>query len=358
MKKAKAILALALTLMLAFSFAACGKASTEETESTEVITLTAGHADSTESIFQFGLEAFKTKLEELSGGTMTVNIYPSGQLGTLKETLDQVRMGTCDIAPIGYSVLASYASDMGVLDLPFLWDSYEHVNNAFAGELGSYFASELANSGLEVVGWFSQGFREVTSKPKIETLADMQNLKIRVMSSDVYTQTFTALGCAPMSVDFSELFAALQQGTVDGQENPMAILLAVQIEQYHKHLTLWNYLIDPLVLYWNKREWERFPPDVQDAIRTAANEATRYEKALVRAGLDDGQSQRLLEETFHTAAPVPDPVATLEARGVTVTRLTAAEIEAFRAATAAVTEKWIPRIGTAVVEAARADMQP
>jgi len=303
MKKAKAILALALTLMLAFSFAACGKASTEETESTEVITLTAGHADSTESIFQFGLEAFKTKLEELSGGTMTVNIYPSGQLGTLKETLDQVRMGTCDIAPIGYSVLASYASDMGVLDLPFLWDSYEHVNNAFAGELGSYFASELANSGLEVVGWFSQGFREVTSKPKIETLADMQNLKIRVMSSDVYTQTFTALGCAPMSVDFSELFAALQQGTVDAQENPPLTIKDNSFYEVQDYLVMTNHTFYGAGVVFSQETMNKLTDEQQQWVREAAEYACQSEQSECESWNAD--AVEFLQEAGMTVVELP-----------------------------------------------------
>ena len=260
---------LSMLLAMTMVFALVTYSSASGSSSQQVV-LIAAHADSPKSIFQYGLEQFKTKLEELSGGTMSATIYPSGQLGTLKETLEAVRGGTVDIAPIGYSVLASYAKDMGVLDLPFLWDGYQHVNTAFDGELGAYFAQELSNYQLDVVGWYSQGFREVTSNTEIKSLADMKGMKIRVMSSDVYTKTFTALGSSPMSVDFSELFTALQQRTVDAQENPPLTIKDNGFAEVQKYLVMTNHTFYGAGLVFSPTTMEKLTEEQRNWVREAA----------------------------------------------------------------------------------------
>ena len=143
---------------------------------------------------------------------------------------------------------------------------------------------------------------------------------------------------------------------MDGQENPVGVLIPVQIYQYHQYATIWNYLVDPLVIYWNQKQWKAFPPDIQKAIQEAARESGRFEIALCRAGLDGDKSINVLKNEFNYTMEVPDPVKFMESKGMTVSFLTEAQVKAFADATAPVLEKWTKELGTDLVDKARADM--
>jgi TRAP-type C4-dicarboxylate transport system substrate-binding protein len=158
-------------------------------------------------------------------------------------------------------------------------------------------------------------------------------------------------------MNWGDAVTAFQQGTVDGQENPIAILLAVRIYQYHKYLTDWNYLIDPLVLYWNRKEWEEFSPSIRKALRAAAGEAARYEKALVRAGLDGEVSLKILKDDFGCVPDIPHPLEYLEGKGMKITTLKPREREAFRRKLRPVKERWIKKLGKKIYPAALLDLK-
>jgi TRAP-type C4-dicarboxylate transport system substrate-binding protein len=143
---------------------------------------------------------------------------------------------------------------------------------------------------------------------------------------------------------------------VDGQENPVGVLVPVQIWQYHKYATFWNYLVDPVIYYWNKKQWDAFPPDIQKAIRESAEEAAVFEKALCRAGLDGQKSIDLLKSRFNYTMEVPEPVKFMESKGMTVTFLSDEERNAFIMATKPLYEKWVPKIGEGVYKQALSDM--
>lgn len=143
---------------------------------------------------------------------------------------------------------------------------------------------------------------------------------------------------------------------MDGQENPVGVLIPVQIFQYHKYVTFWNYLVDPLVIYWNKEQWDAFPEDIQKAIMEAAQEAAQFEKALCRAGLDGDKSLNILKNDFNYTIEVPDPVKFFESKGMTVSFLSDEQLKAFQKATQPVYDKWIPEIGKDLYETAQKDM--
>jgi len=136
----------------------------------------------------------------------------------------------------------------------------------------------------------------------------------------------------------------------------VGVLIPVQIYQYHQYATMWNYLVDPLVIYWNQKQWKAFPPDIQKAIQEAALESGRFEIALCRAGLDGEKSINVLKNEFNYTMEVPDPVKFMESKGMTVSFLTEAQVKDFADATAPVLEKWTKELGTELVDKARADM--
>jgi TRAP-type C4-dicarboxylate transport system substrate-binding protein len=156
-------------------------------------------------------------------------------------------------------------------------------------------------------------------------------------------------------MNWGDAVTAFGQGVVDGQENPVGVLIPVQVHQYHKFVTFWNYLADPLIIYWNKKQWDAFPPELQKAIREAANEAATFEKALCRAGMDN-VSLDLLVTRFNHTMQVPHPKQFLESKGMKVSIVADDNRPAFLDATKSVYTTWIPKIGEDIYKLALNDM--
>lgn len=219
----KKVLSMTLVMTLALSLAACGGDSGSAANSQgggSSINLTVAYADPEDSIFGKGANAFAEKLAELSGGTMTCTMFPNGTLGSVTEVAAMIQQGTCDVSPIVTSSLVDFCPELGVFDLPFLFSSYEDARTVLEGEAGDYLAEQMANSSLHVGSWMTMGFRETTSNQPVESLEDFNGLRIRVQSNEVHQAIFTALGAAPTIINFSELYTAMEQGTVDAEENP------------------------------------------------------------------------------------------------------------------------------------------
>jgi len=157
-------------------------------------------------------------------------------------------------------------------------------------------------------------------------------------------------------MNWGDAVTAFQQGVVDGQENPVGVLLPVQIWQYHKYVTFWNYLVDPVVIYWNKKQWNAFPEDIRQAIKGAAEEAARFEKALTRAGLDGKKSINILKNEFNYTMKISEPIKYMKSKGTTAIFLSDEERNAFIKATKPLYAKWVPKIGKDLYEKAKADM--
>lgn len=221
MKKA---IALILAMVMALSLAACGgsatTAKTDAPAASASVNLTVAYADAEDSVFGKGVAAFAEKLNELSGGTMTCTIYPNGTLGSIAEVAAMIQQGTCDVSPIVTSSLVDFCPELGVFDLPFLFSDYDDARNTINGEVGTHLAQKLSESNMHVGSWMTMGFRETTSKKPINSVADFQGLKIRTQSNEVHQAIFNTLGASATIISFSELYTAMEQGTVDAQENP------------------------------------------------------------------------------------------------------------------------------------------
>jgi TRAP-type C4-dicarboxylate transport system substrate-binding protein len=240
--------------------------------------------------------------------------------------------------------------------LPFFINTFENLDAMEYGQTGEAIFEAMEEIGLKPLAWAENGFRQLTnSRRKVSRPEDLKGMHIRVVGSPIFMDTFRRLGADPVNMNWGDAQTAFQQGAVDGQENPVGVLIPVQIWQYHDHATFWNYLVDPVIIYWNKKQWDAFPADIQEAIQEAAVESARFEKALCRAGLDDGESLRILEEEFNYEMEVPDPVAFLESKGVEVTFLTEDQRQAFEDATRPVFDKWAEELG-AIVDKAKKDM--
>jgi TRAP-type transport system periplasmic protein len=311
--------------------------------------------------FYWGMGAtkFAELVKEKTGGKMNVKPYYSSQLlkGAQLQAAQLVATGVIDCALESTINISPVITECNVFSLPFFINTFENLDKMTAGQTGKAIFAAMANKGLVGLDWAENGFRQVTNnKRAIQRPEDMKGLKLRVVGSPIFIDIYRQLGADPVNMNWGDAVTAFQQGVVDGQENPVGVLVPVQIWQYNKYATFWNYLVDPLIFYWNQKEWNAFPPDVKKAVQEAAAEAGRFEIALSRAGLDGEKSIDILKKEFNYTMEVPEPVKFMESKGMTVTFLSNDDVAAFEAATKPVLDKWVKEIGEDLYMKARADM--
>ena len=306
---------------------------------------------------------FADLVRERSNGRINIKVYASSQLLAGKQTSEflMVRNGAIDFALASTINWSPQVKELNLTALPFFLavqpDRYKAMDAIMAGKSGKMMIDAIEKKGVKIIGWAENGFRELTtSKGPLTKPEDLKGLKIRVVGSPIFIETFRALGANPVNMNWSEATTDFQQGVVDGQENPTnGINITIKIWDYHKHQTDWHYIIDPLLLGVNPKVWAGFTPEDQKLLLECAAEAERYSKALSRLGMDDGASLAYLQ-SINMTPEVTDPYACLQEHGMTVTRFDHDQIAAFHEATKAVREDWIPKIGAELVKAAEEDM--
>ena len=311
--------------------------------------------------FYWGMGAIKfgELVKEKTGGKINIKPYFGSSLlkGAQLNSPQMVSNGVIDCAFESTINISPVIPEMNIFSLPFFINTYERLDRLESGETGKILFGKMEKVGLTPLAWAENGFRQVTnSKKPVLMPEDMKGLRLRVVGSPIFIDTFKALGADPVDMNWGDAQTAFQQGIVDGQENPMGVLLPVQIWQYHKFVTFWNYVADPIIIYWGSGSWNKFPDEIKSAITEAAKEAARFEKAMCRAGLDQDVSLDILKNEFNYEMKVPAPVKHLEDNKMTVTRINPETVEAFTRATATVYDKWIPRVGKELYEAAKKDM--
>ena len=301
-------------------------------------------------------------------GKLNIKPYWMGQLYAGKATNEMLIMRQ-NVADFSASSLLNWAPQFPEVNLFLLpWfiserpDIYKAVDAIEAGKAGKMLEAKVESMGLKVLGWGEQGVREVTNKIRpIRTPDDLKDLKIRVVGSPILLDIFKALGANPTSMAWSEVMLALQQGAIDGQENPYSIFIPNKTYEFQKYMTEWGYVVDPLFFTVHGGVWKGFPDDVKKIIMDAAQECGLYNKALARLGLDDGSSEKWLKEHNLYPAEMKDinvnPRKFVRDNGVEVIVLSQEERVAFRKKMDPVYEKWINVIGKDLVAAAEEDMK-
>jgi tripartite ATP-independent transporter DctP family solute receptor len=306
-----------------------------------------------------GAQKFADLVKQRTNGQINIKPYFGSALlkGAQLKSAQLVANGVIDCAMESTINISPVITEANIFSLPFFINNFENLDKMEYGQTGKAIFGAMDAKGLVGLAWAENGFRQVTnSKIAIRTPADVKGLRLRVVGSPIFIDTFRQLGADPVNMNWGDAVTAFGQGVVDGQENPVGVLVPVQIWQYHKYATFWNYLVDPVIYYWNKKQWDAFPPDIQKAIRESAEEAAVFEKALCRAGLDGQKSIDLLKSRFNYTMEVPEPVKFMESKGMTVTFLSDEERNAFIMATKPLYEKWVPKIGEGVYKQALSDM--
>jgi tripartite ATP-independent transporter DctP family solute receptor len=285
-----------------------------------------------------GGEIWANLVRERTQGRINIKLYPGVSLiqGDQTREFSALRQGVIDMA-VGSTINWSpQVKQLNLFSLPFLMPDYAAVDALTQGPVGKDIFATLEKAGVVPLAWGENGYREITnSKRPIKTPEDLKGLKIRVVGSPLFVDTFTALGANPTQMSWADAQPAFASGAVDGQENPMSIFTAAKLHTVgQKNVTMWGYVADPLVFVVNKEVWNSWTPADQAIVRQAAIDAGKEQIAIARKGLVEAD-QPLLKD--------------IAALGVTVTKLSPAERDAFVKATRPVYAKWKPTIGNDLV---------
>ncbi|WP_137134210.1 TRAP transporter substrate-binding protein [Rhizobium sp. FKY42] len=215
-----------------------------------------------------------------TNGRVAINIFPSSQLGADTDMLSQVRSGGVEFFTLSPLILSTLVPNASISGIGFAFASYDAVWKAMDGDLGKYVRGEIAKQNLVAMDTiWDNGFRQITSATKpIKSPADLQNFKIRVPVSPLWTSMFKAFKSAPASINFAEVYTALQTGVVDGQENPLAIISTAKLFEVQKFCSVTNHMWDGFWFLANKRAWERLPEDLRGIVAKHLNEAGKKER--------------------------------------------------------------------------------
>jgi tripartite ATP-independent transporter DctP family solute receptor len=220
---------------------------------------------------QFGSDEFRQKLLELDGKRIIVDHRGSGALGSENAIIAATQSGAVDMAVISGGVVSSAVPAFGVFDVPFLFRDAAHAKAVAQGPVGAALAAKFADKGLVLLAIGKQGFRNITnSKHPIRTPDDIKGLKIRVISNEIYPLTFKALGAEVVPMDFPLVYAAMKDGRLDGQENPVPTIANSRFYEVQKYLTLTNHFFAPVGFIANRAMFEALDPSDQAAVIAAA----------------------------------------------------------------------------------------
>lgn len=250
--------------------------STQASSPQEVLTLTAAHTMSANEHYQRTFEKLNSLLEEKTDGRITLQIVPGGALGSERELIEGLQMGTVDMAIVSSSPVAEFIPELSVLSLPYVIRDIDHASAVFRGEIGQDLLDKFETLNIKALGFCNVGFRNVFSTKPVRSLADMAGVKIRVMESDVNMRTFSALGAIPVPMAYSELFTGLQQKTVDAAEIDIEAFVANKFYEVCPYYNLTKHLYGAAPLMISQSSLDLIPADLLPAFMEAAEEALDY----------------------------------------------------------------------------------
>ena len=300
--------------------AGCGFGATE---------IKLGHAINEQDVFHAAALHFKDGVESKTNGELTVSIYPNAALGDERNLLESLSMGTVDMGIITGGPVVNFLPGFGVLDLPFLFSNPEHAYKVLDGPVGQGFIKDMEKLGWKCLAYGERGFRNLTnSKRPVGKPEDMKDLKVRVMQNQIYIDAFTALGANAVPMAWTEALTALQQGTIDGQENPLNVIAAYNINESNRYLTISRHAYAPNLIIMSMRTWNKLTPEQQAAVQECATAAAKYNR-----DIDNENEAEWLQKLKNAGMEVTEP-----------------DLAAFREAVADVYAKYEPQFGKDLIQ--------
>lgn len=309
-KKVVAILLVALLSVLMLAGCGGGNAGNNaapsgdqgSNQSGDTITIRVGHVLAPTHPYQLGLEKFAELVNQKTNGKVKVEVFHSSQLGNERDMIEGLQLGTLEMTLVSTAPLSSFTKKFYVFDLPFMFQDVKAARKVVDSEIGTQLLDSLQDQGLVGLVYFENGFRSVTNnKLPITKPEDLKGLKIRTMENPIHMESFKVMGADPTPMAFGELFTALQQGTIDGQENPLPVIETSKFYEVQKYLSMTEHFYAPSPLLISKTFFEGLDADTQKAIKEAAVEARDYER-----GLLDEMNARLKKEMADKGMQVND----------------------------------------------------
>ncbi|MEX0373280.1 TRAP transporter substrate-binding protein [Spiribacter roseus] len=291
----------------------------------EPIELRLAHVVNEQDGFHIAAEKFKALVEERTDGAVSVEIFPNAQLGDERTLLEGMQIGTVDMGVITNGPVANFVEEIAVFELPFLFPSREAAYEVLDGPVGQDLLDELERVNLKGLAYAERGFRNLTnSRGPVTEPSDLDGLKLRVMENPVYVDTFRELGANAVPMAWTEALTAMQQGTIDGQENPVNVIHSFELNETQTHMTLSRHTYAPAIFVMGMPVWSELPEPVQGVIEAAAQEAAEYERQVN----EEMEAEQLAELKASGMEVVEDP-----------------DLEAFRAAVDPVYDEYSDRFG-------------
>ncbi|MCO8145292.1 TRAP transporter substrate-binding protein [Rhodovulum tesquicola] len=248
-----------------------------------------GHSLSPTSHYGVGAQAFIDTLTELSGGAFTGEQAPAGQLGGERDMIEGLQIGSMDVVITSTGPLGNFVPEIFALDLPFLFRDYDHARKVLDGEIGQELLDKIGENTLVGLAWTENGFRHVTNSQRpVRTPEDLQGLKLRTMENKVHMAAFTGMGAAPTPMAFPELFGAMQQGVVDGQENPVTVITAAKFWEVQKYVSLTGHVYSPAVVLAAPALYDGLSDEQKDWFLQAARASAAATRAEVNRLEEEG----------------------------------------------------------------------
>jgi tripartite ATP-independent transporter DctP family solute receptor len=234
------------------------------------------------SHYGVAIDTFAREVERRTSGRYKVQTFYSSALGAERESVEAVQLGTLDLTLTSTGPLPNFVPEVAILDIPFLFRDYAHARAVLDGPIGQELLAKFPAKGLIGLAWAENGFRHMTnSRRPVNGPDDLRGLKMRTMENPIHIEAYQQFGIRPTPMAFSEVFTALQQGTVDGQENPLSVIEAAKLDQVQKYLTLTGHVYSPAVFLMNKARWDALSDADKQAFLAAAKEGVNANRARV-----------------------------------------------------------------------------
>lgn len=297
-----------------------------------------GHDQPEASTHHEAAQHWKELVEERTDGAYQVQLFPAGTLGSGTQMVEQAQAGALEAFALPTAWVAPFAPEISVLDLPFLFPGREVAYQVVDGPVGEEILRPLEAVNLKGVAFWESGFKQFTGSFPIASPEDYEGRRIRTMPAPVIQEQFRAFGASPTAIDFQELYTALQQGIVDGQENPMATIASMRFFEVQDHMTLSDHGFLAYVFVFNRDFLDSQPEDMQEILTAAAREASEFQRQII----EEREREHLV---------------TFEEAGVTIHQLSDEDRERFRAASQPVYEWFANEYGPETLDLVRGEVE-
>ena len=280
----KRIITFAILVLFVLALAGCGSSKPAEPKGEFKANFKLTMTQSAQHPYGLGATKLAELMKERTNGRITITVYNDSQLAKgEREMIEGLQQGTIDIYVGSTGPVGNFSPSMLIVDVPFLFRDNAHVDKVLDGPIGQQLLADLDKSGLKGLSFWENGFRHLTnSKSAVKTPDDAKGLKIRTMENKAHMTAFKTAGLNPTPMAFSELYSALQQKVLDGQENPVAVFYSAKLNEVQKYFSLTGHVYSPALVVISGKKWQQMPKADQDILLKAAQEVAQYERKLNR----------------------------------------------------------------------------